>query len=329
MSALAPTLEAFFTERLLSQRRASPHTIAAYRDAFCLLLGFAQRETGKVPSKLELNDLDAPLIGAFLDSLERDRCNSVRTRNARLAAIHSLFRFAALRHPDHAGLIERVLAIPSKRFEREIVTFLTDEEVEALVAAPDRASFLGRRDHALLLLAIQTGLRVSELVGLKGEDVVLGTGAHVRCVGKGRKERATPLTTKTAAVLKAWLAELDAPPAAPLFPTRQGTPLSRYGVTVLVARHADAAAASCRSLAAKKVSPHVLRHTAAMRLLHAGVDTSVIALWLGHEGIQTTQIYVHADLSLKERALARTAPITSRPGRYRPPDQLLAFLQSL
>jgi len=329
MSALAPTLEAFFTERLLSQRRASPHTIAAYRDAFCLLLGFAQRETGNPPTKLAWEDLDAPLIGAFLDSLERDRCNSVRTRNARLAAIHSLFRFAALRHPDHAGLIQRVLAIPPKRFERQIVTFLTDEEVEALVAAPDRTSFLGRRDHALLLLAIQTGLRVSELVGLRCEDVVLGTGAHVRCVGKGRKERATPLTTKTAAVLKAWLDELDAEPVAPLFPTRQGTPLSRYGVTVLVARHTEAAAASCRSLAAKKVSPHVLRHTAAMRLLHAGVDTSVIALWLGHEGIETTQIYLHADLSLKERALARTAPITSPPGRYRPPDQLLAFLQSL
>jgi integrase/recombinase XerD len=293
MSALAPTLEAFFTERLFSQRRASPHTIAAYRDAFCLLLSFAQRETGKAPTKLELEDLDAPLIGAFLDSLERDRCNSVRTRNARM------------------------------------VTFLTDEEVEALVKAPDCTSFLGRRDHALLLLAIQTGLRVSELVGLKCEDVVLGTGAHVRCLGKGRKERTTPLTSKTAVVLKAWLNELDAEPAAPLFPTRQGIPLSRYGVTVLVARHAEAAAASCRSLAAKKVSPHVLRHTAAMRLLHAGVDTSVIALWLGHEGIQTTQIYVHADLSLKERALARTAPITSRPGRYRPPDQLLAFLQSL
>jgi site-specific recombinase XerD len=329
MSGLAPTLEAFFTERLLSQRQASPHTVAAYRDAFCLLLRFAQRETGKPPSKLALDDLDAPLIGAFLESLERDRCNSVRTRNARLAAIHSLFRFAALRHPEHAELIQRVLAIPQKRFDREIVTFLIDEEVEALLAAPDCTSFLGRRDHTLLLLAIQTGLRVSELVSLRCEDVVLGTGAHVRCVGKGRKKRARPLTTKTAAVLKAWLDELDAQPAAPLFPTRQGAPLSRYAVTVLVARHAYAAAASCRSLAAKKVSPHVLRHTAAMRLLHAGVDISVIALWLGHEGIQTTQIYVHADLSLKERALARTAPITSRPSRYRPPDQLLAFLQSL
>ena len=330
MSALlAPTLEAFFTDRLLSQRRASSHTVASYRDAFCLLLRFIERETGKSPVKLALDDLDASMIGAFLNHLERDRCNSVRTRNSRLAAIHSLFRFAALRHPDHAGLIERVLAIPQKRFERKTVSFLTNEEIEALLAVPDRSSFLGRRDHALLLLAIQTGLRVSELVGLKCEDVVLGAGSHVRCVGKGRKQRATPLTATTTAVLKKWLDELDAAPADTLFPTRRGCPLSRYGVTVLVARHADVAAASCRSLAAKKVSPHVLRHTAAMRLLHAGVDTSVIALWLGHESVETTQIYVHADLTLKERALALTAPITSSPGRYRPTDQLIAFLESL
>ena len=328
-SSLAPTLEAFFTDRLLSQRRASSHTVASYRDAFCLLLGFIERETGKSPAELALEDLDAPLIGAFLDHLERDRCNSVRTRNSRLAAIRSLFRFAALRHPEHAGLIKRVLAIPQKRFERKTVSFLTNEEIEALLAAPDRSSFLGRRDHALLLLAIQTGLRVSELVGLRCEDVALGAGSHVRCVGKGRKQRATPLTATTAAVLKAWLNEIDADPVDALFPTRHGNPLSRYGVTVLVARHADEAAASCPSLAAKRVSPHVLRHTAAMRLLHAGVDTSVIALWLGHESVETTQIYVHADLSLKERALARTAPITTTPGRYRPPDQLIAFLESL
>lgn len=329
MSALAPTLQAFFTQRLLAQRRASPHTIAAYRDAFCLLLGFAENQIGRAPAILELGDLDATLIGAFLDHLERDRGNSVRTRNARLAAIHSLYRFAALRHPEQAGLIERVLAIPPKRFEREIITFLTDGEVDALLAAPDRRTFLGRRDHVLLLLAIQTGLRVSELVGLRCEDVVLGTGAHVRCLGKGRKERATPLTSTTAAALKAWLDELGAAPGGPLFPTRQGRPLSRYGVTVLLGKHASAAAASCPSLAAKTVSPHVLRHAAAMRLLHAGVDTAVIALWLGHESVETTQIYVHADLTLKEQALARTTPLGIAPGRYRPPDSLLAFLESL
>jgi integrase/recombinase XerD len=329
MSALGPTLEAFFIERLIAQRRASPHTIAAYRDTFCLLLGFIQQETGKAPAALRFEDVEAPLIGAFLDHLERDRGNSVRTRNARLSAIHSLFRFAALRHPEHAGLIGRVLAIPPKRFERGIVSFLADDEVEALLQAPDPATFLGRRDHALLLVAIQTGLRVSELTALTRGDVAFGTGACVRCTGKGRKERATPLTTTTAAVLRAWLGERAGPPTDPLFPTRQGQALSRYGVTLLVAKHAQAAAKSCPSLANKKVSPHVLRHTAAIRLLHAGVDTSVIALWLGHEGIETTQIYVHADLSLKERALGRTTPIGTEPGRYRPPDGLLAFLERL
>ena len=273
MSALAPTLEAFFTERLIAQRRASSHTIAAYRDAVCLLLGFVEQQTGKAPAALDFEDLDAPRIGRFLDHLERERGNSVRTRNARLSAIHSLFKFAARRHPEHAGLIGRVLAIPPKRFERTIVTFLIDDEVEALLAAPDRTSFLGRRDHALLLLAIQGGLRVSELIRLTRGDVVLGAGGHVRCVGKGRKERATPLTTTTAAVLGAWLKERGGGPADPLFPTRQGAPLSRSGVTLLVSRHARTAAQRCPSLATKRVSPHVLRHTAAMRLLHAGVDT--------------------------------------------------------
>jgi len=330
MSRLAPTLEAFFTERLIGQRRASPHTVAAYRDTICLLLRFAERETRRAPSALSIGDLDAPFIGRFLDHLERERNNSVRTRNARLAAIHSLFKFAALRHPEHAALIGRVLAIPPKRYERQIVTFLTDDEVDAVLAAPDARTWLGRRDHALLLLAVQTGLRVSELTSLTRADVVLGTGAHVRCLGKGRKERTTPLTPTTVTVLGAWLGERPGPPpTAPLFPTRQGQPLSRYAVTLLVSKHAKAAADSCPSLATKTVSPHVLRHTAAMRLLHAGVDTTVIALWLGHESAETTQIYVHADLTLKERALDRTAPIGTKPGRYQPTDQLLAFLESL
>jgi len=329
MSALAPTMEAFFTERLIGQRRASPHTIAAYRDTICLLLRFAEAETRRGPCALFWADLDAPLIGRFLDHLEQERHNSARTRNARLSAIHSLFKFAALRHPEHAGLIGRVLAIPPKRYERHIVTFLTDDEIDTLLAAPDQRTWLGRRDHALLLLAVQTGLRVSELTSLTRADVVFGTGAHVRCLGKGRKERATPLTPTTATVLEAWLADQARPPTTPLFPTRQGQALSRYGVTLLVSKHAKAAAAGCPSLATKTVSPHVLRHTAAMRLLHAGVDTAVIALWLGHESIETTQIYVHADLTLKERALDRTTPIGTKPGRYRPPDQLLAFLESL
>lgn len=329
MTSLAPTLQAFFTDRLIAQRHASPHTIAAYRDTFRLLLGFAESRLGAAPSKLQVPDLDAHLIGAFLDHLETDRANSVRTRNARLAAIHSFFRYAALRHPEHAAVIERVLAIPPKRFDRRTVSFLTDIEVAALLAAPDRSTWLGRRDHALLLTAIQTGLRVSELANLRRADVVLSTGAHIRCVGKGRKERATPLTSTTVKVLRAWLTERRAGQADPLFPTTGGRPLSRYGIDAIVERHVRTAATACPSLASKVVSAHTLRHTAAMRLLHARVDTTVIALWLGHESVETTQMYVHADLTLKERALSRTTPIGSPPGRYRPPDDLLAFLEAL
>jgi site-specific recombinase XerD len=288
-----------------------------------------EQQTGKAPATLRFEDLDASMIGSFLDYLERERANSVRTRNARLSAIHSLYRFAILRHPEHAELMGRVLAIPPKRFERVIVTFLHDEEVEAILAAPDRRTFLGRRDHALLLLAIQTGLRVSELTCLTCGDITLGTGAHVRCLGKGRKERITPLTATTTAVIGAWLKERARVPPDPLFPTRRGAPLSRWGVSLLVSRHACSAARICPSLTTKKVSPHVLRHTAAMRLLHAGVDTTVIALWLGHESVETTQMYVHADLTLKERALARTSPLAAAAGRYRPPDELLAFLEAL
>ena len=329
MSALAPSLEVFFTERLITQRRASPHTIAAYRDTVCLLLEFVQQQTGKGPATLQFEDLDAEMIGRFLDHLERKRANSVRTRNARLSAIRSFYRFAILRHPEHAELMGRILAIPPKRFERVIVAFLAEEEVEAILAAPERKTFLGRRDHALLLLAIQTGLRVSELTFLTCGDIVLGTGAHVRCLGKGRKERAIPLTSTTAAVIGAWLKERTGVPTEPLFCTRRGTVLSRWAVSLLVSRHAHTAAQRCPSLATKKISPHVLRHTAAMRLLHAGVDTSVIALWLGHESVETTQMYVHADLTLKERALARTSPVGRLPGRYRPKDRLLAFLEAL
>jgi site-specific recombinase XerD len=329
MTSLAPTLQAFFTERLIAQRHASPHTVAAYRDTFRLLLCFAEGHLGAAPSKLQVQDLDASLIGAFLDHLEAERANSVRTRNARLAAIHSFFRYAALRHPEHAAVIERVLAVPPKRFERRTVSFLTDIEVEALLAAPDRGTWLGRRDHVLLLTAIQTGLRVSELANLHCADVVLSTGAHVRCVGKGRKERATPLTSTTVEVLRAWLTERQAGPADPLFATTGGRALSRYGIDAIIDRHVHAATISCPSLASKVVSAHTLRHTAAMRLLHAGVDTTVIALWLGHESVETTQMYVHADLTLKERALSRTTPIGSPPGRYRPSDDLLAFLEAL
>lgn len=329
MTALAPTLQAFFTDRLARQRHASPHTIAAYRDTWRLLLAYASATTGKQPSQLDLADLDAPLVAAFLDHLEHQRGNSPRTRNARLSAICSLFRYAVLRCPEHAETIARVLAIPPKRYDKALVTWLTEPELAALLAAPDRTTWAGRRDHALILLAAQTGLRISELAGLTIGDVYLGAGAHVSCTGKGRKQRITPLTAGTAAVLRTWLAERGGHPDQPLFPTRTGGRLSRDAIEHRLAKHTAAAAARCPSLHAKKITAHTLRHTAAMRLLHAGTDTSVIALWLGHEQAETTQIYLHADLALKEQALARTKPPATKPGRYRPPDQLLAFLEAL
>jgi site-specific recombinase XerD len=329
VTTLAPTLQAFFTERLITQRHVSAHTVTAYRDTWRLLLGFAAEHTGSPVSTLDLAQLDAPLIGAFCDHLEHDRGNSVRTRNARLAAIHSLFRFAALRHPEHAASIARVLAIPPKRFDRALVTYLTDAEADALLAAPDRDSWTGRRDHTLLLLDIQTGLRVSELTALTVADAHLGTGAHVSCHGKGRKNRITPITADTVTALRGWLAERGGTPAEPLFSTRRGGALSRDAVERRIGLQAATAAAQCPSLQQKKITAHTLRHTAAMRLLHAGVDTSVIALWLGHEQVDTTQIYLHADLALKEQAIARTTPPASPPGRYRPPDKILAWLEAL
>jgi integrase/recombinase XerD len=313
MSALAPTMQAFFTERLQRQRRASTNTIAAYRDTFRLLLTFAEQQTGKTSSQLEVDDLNARLITAFLDYLEHERANSTSTRNARLSAIRSLFHYAALRHPEHADTIARVLAIPPKRGPQTIVTFLRDEEIDALLAAPDRERWTGRRDHALLLTMVQTGLRVSELTGLRCGDIALSTGPHLQCHGKGRKDRVTPLTAQTAAVLRVWRQERAGNLDDPLFPTSRGGRLSRDAVAWLLAKHVATAQHACPSLHAKTISPHVLRHTAAMRLLNAGVDITVIALWLGHESTQTTRIYLHADLALKERALARTAPLNTRP----------------
>jgi len=245
MTTLAPTLEAFFTSRLINEKGASPHTIAAYRDTFRLLLGFAQTHTGKPPSKLEIEHLDASLITAFLDHLEHDRGNSPRTRNARLAAIHSMFRYAALRHPEHAALISRVLAVPTKRYDRAIISYLTAAEVDALLAAPDRARWIGRRDHALLTVAIQTGLRVTELTNLRRHDVHLGTGPHVQAFGKGRRQRATPLTRQTVAVLRDWLNERDGQPQQPLFTTSRGRALSRDAVALLRNKHATNASHNC------------------------------------------------------------------------------------
>lgn len=326
---LAGLLEAFFTDRLMRQRQASPHTIASYRDTFRLLLEFMHQELKRAPSTLSLDDIDAPLVGTFLDHLEKTRGNSSRSRNTRLAAIRSFFRFAAFTEPEHSALIQRVLAMPSKRSDRRLVEYLTRAEVDALLAAPDLKTWHGRRDRALLLLAVQTGLRVSELVGLRGQDVVLGTGAHVRCLGKGRKERCTPLRRDAIATLTNWLREQECQPSDPLFPNQRGQSLSRDGVERLLAKHLAVARAACPALGRKRVSPHVLRHTAAMDLLQHGVDRSVIALWLGHESVETTQMYLRASLEMKERALAKTAPMSVPAGRYRPDDPLLAFLRGL
>jgi site-specific recombinase XerD len=329
MTLIAPTLQAFFTDRLTKQSQASPRTIAAYRDTLRLLLGFVHQQTGRMPSQLDWDDLDATVISAFLNHLESERHNSIRTRNVRLTAIRSLFSYAALRHPEYALLIQRVLVIPPKRFDKRIVTFLTPLEVDAPGAAPDQTRWEGRRDRVLMLLAIQTGLRVSELTGLNCSDVTLGTGASVRCEGKGRKQRAVPLTGPVEAMLRVWLDERTGLPGDPLFPTRTGRRLSRDAIALRVSTHATTAAQRCPSLQGKRIHPHVLRHSCAMSLLQAGVDTSVIALWLGHAGVRSTDVYVHADISIKQKALALTTPTSARPGRYHPPDKILAFLESL
>lgn len=327
--SFAALLEGFFTQRLMRQRQASGHTIASYRDTFRLLLQFAQKRLHKAPSALALEDIDAPLVMAFLDELQTARGVCARTRNLRLTAVHSFFRYASYEAPTHAAQIARVLAVPAKKFDRALVGFLSRTEVDALLAAPDQRTWSGRRDHALMLLAVQTGLRLSELVGLRREDVNLGTGSHVRVVGKGRKERCTPLSKATRAVLTAWLREPTRAPSQPVFPNARGGLLSSHGVHYLLAKHVAVASVQCTSLARKRVSPHVLRHTTAMDLLQEGVEQSVIALWLGHESIETTQIYLDANLELKEKMLAKTTPPEGKPGRFQPDDKLLAFLKSL
>jgi len=329
MTLLAPTLEAFFSERLMTQRQASPHTISGYRDTMRLLLCFATEQTGKPPSRLEVSDLNVRLISAFLDHLEHERHNTASTRNVRLAAIRSLFRFAALRHPEHADVIARVLALPAKRFDRALINFLTTEEVKALLAAPDRSTTISRRDHALMLTAIQTGLRVSELTGLRCQDVHLGTISYLFTLGKNRKERTVPLTSQTAKTLTGWLKERQGQPEDPLFPSNRGGRLSRDAVEWLINKHTATAAERCLTLHDKRVTAHVLRHTTAMTLLQSEISTTVIALWLGHEQESTTRGYLHGDLRLKQRALDRTTPPDTKPGRYRPSDKLLRFLDNL
>lgn len=326
---LPALLQGFFTGKLVIQRQASPATVASYRDTIALLLAFAAARSGRQPHQLQVTDLDAETVGAFLTHLEKERGSSIPTRNARLAAIRSFFRYAALHDPQHAQLIAQVLAIPAKRAGKATVTWLTGPETEALTAAPDRDTWHGRRDHALLLTAVHTGLRVSELTGLTIADTHLSDGPHLRCHGKGRKERCTPLTPDAAKILRAWIKERGGQPGDPLFPSRRGTRLSRDAVARLVAVHAETAARACPSIAGKHVTPHTLRHSTAMALLRAGVDTSVIALWLGHESPETTQAYLHADMEIKNRALARVNPPGGTPGRYSPPDSLIAYLKTL
>jgi site-specific recombinase XerD len=322
-------LERFFTQRLMQQRQASAHTIASYRDTFRLLLQFAQQRLRKAPSALALEDINAPLVADFLDELEKVRDVTARTRNLRLTAIHSFFRYVAFEAPTHAAQTQRVLAIPAKRFTRALVPFLNRQEVDALLAAPDQRTWSGRRDHALILLAVQTGLRLSELTGLRQQDLHLGTGAHVRVIGKGRKERCTPLSRNTRTVLAAWMKDLPKLSDPPLFPNARGSRLSAHGVHYLLAKHVATASSTCPSLKHKRVSPHVLRHTTAMDLLQQGVEQSVLALWLGHESIETTQVYLDANLEFKQRVLDAITPLNAKPGRFQPDDKLLAFLKSL
>ena len=328
-ASFAPLLQHFFTQRLMQQRQASPHTISSYRDTFRQFLKFVQQRLHKPPSRLSFEEIDAPLIVAFLTDLEKRQGISVRSRNLRLTAIHSFFRYVAFEMPTHCAQIQRVLAIPSKRFTRTLVPFLTRPEVDALLAAPDQRIWSGRRDHAFMLMAVQTGLRLSEMTGLKREDLILGVGAHVRVIGKGRKERCTPIAKSVLAVLKAWLREPQRGDRNVLFPSAKGERLSVHGVQYLLTKHRIAASRVCPSLTQKRVTVHRLRHTMAMDLLQAGAERSVIALWLGHESVETTQIYLDATLAMKEQALAKTSPRHSKPGRYKPGDQLLGFLNSL
>jgi site-specific recombinase XerD len=328
-SSFPSLLESFFTQRLIAQKQVSPHTIASYRDTFRLLLDFAQKQLHKQPSSLGLQDLDTPLIAAFLGDLEKNRGNGARSRNLRLTAIRSFFKFAAYQEPAHSAQIQRILAIPAKRVQKTLVTFLTRPEIDALLTAPDQTKWGGRRDYVFMLVALQTGLRLSEMTGLCRPDVQLGTGAYVQCLGKGRKERCTPLAKQSVKVLKAWLREPARYGSDILFPNARGGRLSADGVEYMVAKYLAIARQRCASFRQKNVTPHVFRHSAAMELRASGVDLSTIALWLGHESVATTQIYLDADLAAKDRALAKTRPINGKAGRYKPSDRLLSFLKSL
>lgn len=322
-------MQAYFLERLMRQQQASSHTIASHRDTFRLLIAFAHTQLHLSPSELSIQDLDATFIVAFLVHLEKERGNSPRSRNTRLAAIHSFYRYVALNEPSLTDLAQRVLVIPNKRYERKQVNFLTREEADALLAAPDQDTWIGRRDRVLLLVALQTGLRVSELTSLCWDSIIFGSGAYIKCTGKGRKERCTPLRNEAVVALRSWAVECQSESSAPVFPSSRGGHLSRDAIEYLIAKYAAKASHQCKTLKKKRISPHVLRHTTAMELLRHGIDRSVIALWLGHESVSTTDIYLHADLQMKEHALAKTTSPDLKSGRYKPHDQVLAFLNAL
>jgi site-specific recombinase XerD len=322
-------VQRFFTERLATQLRASQNTVASYRDTFRLLLKYASDHLGRAPTDLQVADINADLVGEFLSFVETARGNTARSRNTRLSAIRSFFKYVALNEPQLLYHCQRILAMPVKRHEKRTIDYLNRTEIEALIAAPDLMTWSGRRDHTLLLLALQTGLRVSEIINLKCEDIVLGTGAHVRCMGKGRKERSTPLRKYCATALRNWLAEHAGDHSKPLFVSNRGDRLSRDAVERIVRKYVELASNRCATLKGKRVTPHVLRHSAAMQLLQNGVDSTVIALWLGHESVETTQMYIHANIELKEQAMEKTKPVTAPSGRYQPSDELLAFLEAL
>lgn len=328
MNALPKLIQRFFTERLPSHRGASPNTIASYRDAIKQLLIFAAENHHKTVDALTLSDLGADTVTAFLTHLENDKHNTPATRNTRLSAIHSLFRYAAINHPEHAAFIARVLDIPAKKGHKRTIDYLREDQAQMLLAAPDPDTWTGRRDRLLMGFMIQTGFRATETVSATLADVHLGPCSWIQCTGKGRKQRTTPLDAGIADQISAWTSQNHLSEPAPLFGTRQGDPLTRNALWRLVTKHANSVA-DRPEMATKHVTPHVLRHTAAMRLLHGGVDLATIALWLGHEQIETTYVYLHADLERKQAALDQTAPLRVPPGRYQPSPDILTFLATL
>lgn len=328
-ASFAPILEKFFTQRLMLQRNVSGHTISSYRDSFKQLLVYANQQLNVSPSALNIEHIDAPLVVAFLDHLEYQKGVSIRSRNLRLTAIRSFFQYAAYELPTHAEHIMRVLAIPNKRFTRKLIGFLNRSEVDALLAAPNRSIWSGRRDHAFILTAVQTGLRVSEITALRSADVVINSGAHVRVIGKGRKERCIPLAKPTVKIVKNWMNESVRGSDQIVFPNANGKQLTVHGVQYLLNKHKKVAIKRCPSLESQHVTVHRLRHTMAMDLLQSGVDRAVIALWLGHESSETTQVYLDATLELKEKALSKLSPIQSPAKRFHPSDELLDFLNNL